>query len=546
MSNALLEKRMPTVIPPSIAPIARGFRRSGLAAASLAVALGALLLASPAQASPKCQDVVIAPLPPVVGPIEPIDPTLLCPRFYVDPVLGNDNNAGTLAAPFGTIQHAIDVAALVKPATVILLPGIYSPISVANPQPFPLIMVDDVSIQGTSVMNTVLDGLNGSTDLMWFYSPFGEPTKKFADTIVDGITLQNGYVAVRMVDEFQTVKVTFANCNITCNEIGVEYAAIDLGPDASPDDTDNNGFIEFRPRFVHCTIAHNNIGIYDHLYGAPSVGEGKPAIINCIVWPNVCSDLEGIDASDINTVAFATSDACGLSVASSTPTSVLAMGLYTESDIYVNTNARDYRQIPQSPTVDIGTTSLSVPNGTSAKAVSPCGVSIRDADGEEYGNVRLEGGVYDIGSDELGELLIAGYIPNTTRFGTDGLGTVYDVATTWVTPSINLGSPLGGLFVSGIGPTTGYLQWLPKAFPGARPDGTIRPTAYLNYGILWINQSTWVPPVNVPLAGPGVPFTTTLNLPAAATRLNFQVLPRNPATGQFAPLSNLQSYLLGP
>lgn len=511
--------------------------RPALAAATAAFALGASCPAAPQISVPAGSAVQ-------VGPYQPIDPVPYCPRFYVDPNSGSDNNPGTLAAPFGTIQFAIDAAAQVKPATVILLPGIYSAFS-PNSQFFPLIMQDDVSLQGTSMMNTVLDG-SGWSDIMWFYNPTGEPTKKFADTVVDGLTLQNGMTAAHMVDEFTTIKVTFANCNLVCNEYGVKMLAIDLGPDASPDDTDNDGFVEFRPRFMHCTIAHNTVGVLDQTTAFPSFGESDSAFINCIVWRNTCSDFEGIDAGDVNTVAYELSDACGLSFASSTPPSVLPMALFNESDVWVNAASRDYRQIPQAPTVDIGTAGISVPNGTSIKTLFPCDVNIRDADGEEFGNVRLERGVFDIGSDELGELIVAGYIPNTTRFGTDAGGNVFNTAVTWVTPSINLGSPLGGMFVNGVAPALNYLQWLPNVTPGTRPNGTIRPIQYQNFGILWINQNTWLPPFNVSLAGPGAPFTTTLTLPPADTLLNFQVLPRNPATGQFAPLSNLQSYLLGP
>jgi hypothetical protein len=509
------------------------------------LAAGAILSAGLALALPAPQaqaDLVSIP----VGPANPATAVPYCFRYFVDPVNGSDSNNGTLAAPFGTISHAMAVASLTKPAVLILLPGVYSPASPVNPQSFPIAMEDNVSIQGTSVLNTVLDGAGSAPSLLLFQNS-SISSKKFANTVVDGITLQNAEVGILMQDEFSTIRATIANCVIANNGIGVRMSAFFLGPDQSIDDTDNNGYIEFETRLVHCTISHNGVGILDETLGAgPSVGEARSAIINCIVWPNACSDLEGVDDKDLNTVAFETSDACGFSTAPSAPISALPMGSFTPDTVFVNVASSDFRQLPQAPTVDVGTNSLSVPNGTSATAIFPCGVSIRDCDGEEYGNLRLERGAYDIGADELGEFLVAGYMPNTTRFGTDGLGNVYNQATVWVTPSVPLGSPLSGMFVTGIGPNTGYLPWLPQAFPGVRPSGTIRPTQYQNFGLLWINSATWIPPVNIPLPGSGVAFSTLLTLPSSPVRHNMQVLPRNPATAQFAPLSNLQSYLLGP
>jgi hypothetical protein len=508
-------------------------------ATSLAAGLAAALAADPAIAD---GDAVGVPV--IEGPVDPVIVTQFCFRYYVDPVNGSDTNNGTLGAPFGTIAHAMAMASLTKPAVLILLPGVYSPFSPVNPQPFPVPMEDNVSIQGTSVMNTVLDGGGFAPSLLLFQNP-ATGGKQFANTVVDGVTLQNAQIGVSMDDEFRSVRVTIANCMIVKNQIGISMRAFYLGPNQSPDDTDGNGYIEFEPRIVHCTIADNEVGILDSTPGA-GWGEARSAIINCIVWPNSCSDLEGVDDKDLNTVAFATSDACGISVAASVPISALPMASLTPDSVFVDAAACDYRQLPQSPTVDIGTNSLSVPNGTTAKALFPCGVSIRDCDGEEYGNLRFERNAYDIGADELGTYLVAGYMPNTTRFGTDGLGNVFNQATVWVTPSVDLGSPLSGMFVTGIGPTTGYLQWLPQAFPGARPSGTIRPTQYQNFGLLWINSSTWIPPVNLPLPGSGVAFSTVLTLPVSDVRQNMQVLPRNPATAQFAPLSNLQSFLIGP
>ncbi len=462
-----------------------------------------------------------------------------CNEYWVDPVNGNDfSNPGTLAQPFQTLSNAMYMVQ--QPAVINLLPGTYAPST--NGESWPLWCLDDVSVQGTNMLNTVLKG-EGSDVL---YLGAVSQREDFSDTLYDGFTITDADVAIRFIDEFWSVRPTFANMSVVKNNVGVEMFAIDLGPDASPDDTNNDGFIEFRPSFVNLTIADNNIGILDWNNASPPFGPAEPCIVNCVIYPNAVTDLEGIDQSDLLSTLFCTSLQAGISSlqgGKTPPIGSLTLCNTPADDIYMDRASCDYRQLPASILEGKGQSTNLVCHGQTVKIVFPCGQRVFDADGEGYCNPRIHGdnGI-DVGADELGDMIIAGYIPGTTTFGTDSSGTVYDTARVYVPGP--LAPPVSALMLVGIPMSTGYANWLPAAVPGSRPRGTTIPTSQGSRGDLCIRQTTLQPPFYLAIPSPTVPAIITLPLPASLVRHNVQELPTNPSG--LGELSNLQSYLVGP
>ncbi len=470
----------------------------------------------------------------MTGPHDPIDPQLDCDRRYVDPVGGDNTFTGTLARPWRTLTHAL--VNTMKPGVVILLPGIYS--SSTNGETFPVFLRNGISIQGTSALNTILDG--EGNDVIWVH-PFG-PNDTFVNTLVDAVTITNGEAGVRFVDELLSVEPEFANCFIVKNAVGVHLTAIYCHM-IQPD-----GYIKFRPKFVNDTIAENGIGILDEgiwfsFDPDPDLtvnGEAEPAIVNCLVWPNTLSDLEGVDGTDISRTVFCTSDQAGISQIRSNkpaPASLIPVCGGNPDSVYVNRVTWDYRLLPGSRMANRGTTVLSVPNGTTGKQTFPCGEDIFDVDCEGFCNPRIAGSLPDIGADEFDQLVVAGYAPKTTDFNAS-----FPTAAIYMTPRPPLGASLFGTLTVG-GARVGYLKFLPSSTPGTRPSGTIAPTTTPS-GTSCIDSATILPgyPVTIAMPPVGTPLLMTMSA-SVPIRHNMQVLPSD-STGAATTLSNLQSFVI--
>ena len=471
------------------------------------------------------------------GPVVPID----CDRLYVDPVNGNLNGPGTLANPFLRIQDAIWAAT--PPAVVVALPGTYS--SSNNGESFPLWMMEDVSLQGNSAMNTILDGEGFSSEIIRFQPMSASDT--FNDVLIDGVMITGGGTGVYMGDEFHPIGPHFANCFIVNNGIGVHiFALYDAGV-----------YPVFYPRFINNTISHNGIGILDEgnwVSWDPDPdgrveGEARPAIVNCLIYPNSITDLEGVDGTDIRRSIFCTVDQAGISqvkVGLPFPVPIPGSCLLNPATLFVNTGTFDYRVMPGTLPVDAGTTMLGVPNGNSGKWSFPCGQQLKDADAEGYGNPRIERATIDVGGDEQAPWLVAGYVPKTTTFGTDpNSGALFTTALLYLTPYPALTNPVSGLTLFGLPFLTGSLPWSPSMIPGTRPVGTTAPILIPPYGTLYIDVAYALrrPTLNYPPAGTAL----VLNLGPAPiqTQVNTQVVPFD-GIGGFRPLTALQSFTWTP
>jgi hypothetical protein len=479
----------------------------------------------------------------VVGVLPTNGPTV-CDRVYVDPMNGDDNGSGTLASPYKHIQFAIYAA--IPPAVVVALPGTYSFSS--SGEVFPIWMLENVSLQGTSAMNTILDGEGDTTEIIRFQPMALSDT--FNNVLIDGVMITGGETGIYMESEFQPIGPHIANCFIVGNGTGVHIFAL-------YDSSWPNGYPAFYPRLINNTIAHNYIGILDEGNWVPwdpdpdglVEGEAAPAIVNCLIYPNVTTDIEGVDGTDIKQSIFCTVDQAGISRINAGlpwPRPIQGSCMINPATLYVNAATFDYRIMPTTLPVDRGTKDLHVANGNSGKWAFPCGQQISDADAEGYGNPRFERQAIDVGADEQASWLVAGYVPKTTTFGPDpNSGALFTTALLYLTPYPALTNPVSGLTLFGLPFQTGSLSWSPSTIPGARPVGTSAPILVFPYGTLYIDVAYAFrrPTLNYPPVGTAL----VLNLGPAPilTQVNTQVVPFD-GIGGFRPLTALQSFTWKP
>ncbi len=462
---------------------------------------------------------------PIGGGTNEDDPILLCNTIYVspDPTIGNNLNPGTIKEPFLNIQDAIWEASLNLPAVVVLLPGTYS--QSTNYEYFPIEMQEDVSIQGTSAMNTILDGEGYGDDLLWFYGMYGN----FHETYVDGITLRRGRNAVTMESEFDPVGPTISNCFITENSIGVRMYAIW--------DYDTQSYPHFFPRIVNNTIVENEIGVLDDTkvlpppFNGPYDGKGvaQSAIINNIILFNSDVDLSGPDASDVKSCVFVTQNPN--KIVGGIPLTWSWANTLTLLNTFVNSLDGDYRLLPRTLVEDIGTLDLFVDNGNEVTQVSPCGMDILDFDGEGYGNERLRLEL-DLGADERDDMIIAGYKPWTTSFDQ-----TYNTMHINIDPKLSVGNMLNARLWFG----RGDARWNKiRVAPGARAKGTARKATTLNFGNLWIQRNSQIISHAVQVHANS---WFSLPVPSVSVPCHWNVQSLSSGSTQTTNLSNLQSFI---
>lgn len=412
------------------------------------------------------------------------------PRVFVDPVNGDDTNTGQATDDaLRTIGQALQLSTPNTNTAIVLLPGVYSPQT--NGEIYPLFMQDGVSIQGTNALNTVLD-CGGSGTGLSFIQQGG-----FEGTHYDGFTITNAVIAINIVAETVAASPTFSNLVIVKNHIGIQMVAIDLEGLMVADDIDGNNYVEHRPRLVNLTIADNDIGIFDIANGISSPGgwgEADPAIANCLFDNDL--DLSGTDLEDVvaridrgrlsNVFSTFLSSATRIKADRRSPgTGSLPFIRPAAADFLINRDSFDYRINPDNANtaqiflVDQGISeeddNLEYHGGlTVIEPIGDSGQMIWDMDLEGHGNVRLEGEGHDIGADELGEFVVAGYLPQTTSFVQFATGTV------WLNP-VN-GQPASNPVIRAVSErdaaSNPYNDLMTMGVPGARPPGTTLPTNF--------------------------------------------------------------------
>ncbi|MEM7311030.1 MAG: DUF1565 domain-containing protein [Planctomycetota bacterium] len=446
-----------------------------------------------------------------------------CFRVYVDPENGSDANPGTVDLPKLTILSAMGVYS--GPVVIVLLPGVYS--AATNGESLPIALPGEVSIQGTNAMSTILDGEGAGVFLM------NDTPGGHAGAAIDGVTFRGGGPFLGGASIFITGtetpnQITISNCFFLGNPVGILIQTI-----FNPLIDKVGAFIEHRPNVVNCTFANNGVGIWDTSLGDPFGiirGEANPNVLNCLFHPNT-TDIMGLDNLDVTSCAFNVW-AGPIDLSNGQPQTIVNLSGVGPSQLYVLPSFSDYRLLPGGPVQDQGSPDSFVLN---------CGMKVFDFDGEGFCNKRVEGPNVDLGADEVGSQILAGYIPDTTTFGTQG-GVEYRTAFLYVTPSAGGAGGLQATVLTGT-ESPGFLAMVPNPTPGARPRGTVAPIVG-GAGELCLDALTLLPPYTLPLPPVGTPLVMNFTLPPSPVLYNQQLSPIVGATTD--PLSNLQSYTLAP
>ncbi|MCA8961001.1 MAG: DUF1565 domain-containing protein, partial [Planctomycetes bacterium] len=390
---------------------------------------------------------------------------------------GSFGASGTLADPLRTISEAMNIASAGDVIT--LHPGIYRD---TIGEQFPIAVKDGVTIQGTNALNTVI--FAPQSEVFWFDGNTGD----FVGTMIQGLSITNARSAILMTGA--PVHATIANCFIFENVTGIRMESeYTNAPLSEAVDKDQNGYTEHRPVLQSLTICRNGIGILDAGNPQPTPGgpvdpdgtvngEALACIVNCIVFGNTLSDLEGVDAGDVASTAFFTADQFGFSKAlGPIGTSAVDLSAETVDGLFIHPDRGDYRlaHYDGHPLVDVGNQFAPTANGTQLNFTFGGALDWFYDDCEGYGNDRYDGilqGVnVDIGADERGEYSIAGFFPlSTTLIGPNYLtlelrGSSKLPAPTEFSNWIAISSALGYQPYSDLG-----------SFPGLRPRDATEPT----------------------------------------------------------------------
>jgi hypothetical protein len=479
-----------------------------------------------------------------------------CNTFHVDPVRGNDTWPGTWTQPLQTLTAAAaQAAASAGIDTIVLFPGLYETL-----ETWPLTMPAGVSIQGTSALNTVLRSQSFAHSSVLRFQP-STPTA-YDDVVVDGVTILAYNRCVEIVDadvgEYRVrANPTIANCFLSTYD-DVTSGAVDMlvTPGGTPypgHDVSLNGLVEHRPKIVNCTFVRSRIGVLNRVAQANSVGESQPGLLNCLFSNNTLTDLEGIDAGDVITCAFATANAGGLSAPIGAPPNrvfdtATFPPRYVETDFTLVLMPIDLRLRPGSPAIDVGSMpALAWPNGTTGNRFFGCSGDIFDADCEGYGNVRVARNGIDIGADESAELIIAGYQRGTTRlnFGNQNPFPNNQFAI-WLNPypPLPAGNYDGSFAINSVANSVGFfwLPWDPQTIHGLRGLRTTAATA-TSAGTLWMDLNG-ASSIVLSFTSPTTPLMLPIVLTSPDTQLNWQALPyQGSAT---SVLTNLQTLFVTP
>jgi hypothetical protein len=509
--------------------------------------------------------------------VTPVEVPPDCPIMYVDANCGNDSNPGSASAPFKTLRHAISQAALVGgPTTVVLMPGQYSTQG-------PVVMPPDVSLMGTNVLNTrIVD------ESLTF-----EPTAvgDYDEVVIENISFSGGIanttVLVRIqnsLDRQIASNPTFSNCFfVDCVGTSVQMFSRSDGvhsPLMDFEDADTNGLVEHRPKFINCTFANNRYGVVDtSTFG---FGENEAGFLNCLFWNAGLGanqfDLVGVDRDDLLlsgtsqlSNAWHLADPGGPPPAAGTlkpgrkapgpehrvfdPLNLPPGGstVFLARTTLVSAFG-DYRLAPEdkpdNAAVNKGVIQFSPAwvNGTRGQRFFPCGQDVWDTDGEGYGNPRIVENKVDIGADEMGMLIVAGYANGTTRIRQPNSGNIQ--LTFWLArPFVGDAQPLLDFSVFSIRDSncSNWVQWWPSFVPGIMASHAIAPLS-TPFGTLLLSPN---PAEFIETARQGstpdrfTPLTFSFPAPVQEMQVSQQALSIDQG-GSLNLLTNLQTYFVPP
>lgn len=484
-----------------------------------------------------------------------------CTTWYVEPVRGLNTGTGLSPFdPFATLTFALAQADLsVGRDVVVLLPGEYN----STNEAYPLEVPANVSIRGTSALNTVLRLTSGGGPILRF-APKG--IDDHDQTVVDAVSFV-GPFCVQILEGVNDDDLAIRSNPTFSNSFFIDGApwSVDIvvtgsNPPFDDHDLDGNGLIEHRPKFLNCTFAAHFIGINNRTVPGSdgSIGESEPGLLNCLFSDASGSDLHGVDSLDVQSSAFATVDATMfLGAGFIKPPGVAPTPVFNTTvnpPQYIETNLGpaitpfDLRVRPTSPAIDVGSRppTLAWANGTTGQSTFSCGanstIDVFDTDCEGYGNRRLERNGIDIGADESGELIIFGYRTGTTTFRFP------DAIEVFVNPFPSFVGGFDAVFGISTAQSIPLVEWLEVANPTeqVRALQTIEPFALPPLGTLLIDTSApGYLTGTLPVANPNVSFVLG-SAPVTANEFvfNYQVVPVQ--TPILRTLTNLQSTFLRP
>ncbi len=195
-----------------------------------------------------------------------------------------------------------------------------------NGETFPIRIPSDVSIQGTSALDTVFDAQGAFVNVFQFNSGT-KGTISHVHSFIDGVTIRGARskewnpakpATIRigagvMIAEEGNMQPVISNCFITDNDVGI---AVDAYPPFKEVGTPLKPWQWIHsPIIVNNTIAWNRIGIWNgqvkqYTGGAPGTvnkGFSRPRVLNNIIdsvdinnkFGNLTSAFEGLDPSDL-------------------------------------------------------------------------------------------------------------------------------------------------------------------------------------------------------------------------------------------------------
>jgi hypothetical protein len=475
---------------------------------------------------------------------------------------------------------------------IMLKPGIYSSVAEGGGEVYPLQMTKNTSLQGASAVNTIIKNVDesGSVTMLFRASEIGE----FDRVFVDGVNIHFGRIGVLIINDGANrfaSRPTFSNCFVTdFSDFGVQIIS---SPNGSPLDevacphpalAGESNFIVHRPKFLNCTFRINRHSVYNgtsatqfaHPDDPPILGVSQPGFLNVLSADSKIGgmpkdDFVGIDAADLDVVGVGTTcifdraNPIGLFNPTGpfgcTSPAFAPVPLFTAESVVQSAGAPlfledtvgnpipftfggDLRLNPQlfsltsqSP-IDAGHlpagNTVSWSNGTTATlSLSRWNMvyyRALDDDCEGFCNPRVNDGAIDVGADEVGDLITAGYRTRTTAFNNGD--TIYR----WVGPGVG-GSVARFSVVTVI---AGYPPVFQDAhlFPYvSKPPATVSPYTIAGFaGQACLSQSA-VSGSTLANLDPIVPAAVMVGVPVTVL-VNEQVLD----PGSPSKISNLQSF----
>ncbi|MGE3175423.1 MAG: DUF1565 domain-containing protein [Planctomycetota bacterium] len=495
-------------------------------------------------------------------------------KIWVDANFGDDNNTGTASDPLRTITIAMTYAwpipAGYTDMVIMLKPGIYKDDGVD--EVFPIEINGPISIQGTSALNTIIEGRKGQGIPAIRYRALSQNACNRA--FLEGVNIFHGDVGIQIVNTAgapYASRPTISNCFITDqDQKGVEIVSAPNGATSdevvSPAGLPGTNYIVHRPKFINCTFEFNRLGVVNHTIETSGSSEpvgltsvSQPGFLNTLWWRSTSWDLMGVDQDDMLTFnsgfncIYAAASLDGLvGIAPESlfdPDDLDAYPMFV-GDAVSGAFAHDLRLHPlwvtqtfsESP-VDRGHlptgASEQFRNGTTAQfSLSRHNLTYWrafDNDCEGFHNPRVNGSTIDIGADEVGDLVTAGYTGYTTTLGW------FDPIYRWVGPGLG-STTVTRIFDNELLPTD-----LPRfkdsgLFPfSSKPPQTVTPYALAGLdGLLCVANYS----------------TTTLALPPSSSPSVTQITVGPPVTPLFVlvneqvvdpsgisdKISNLQSF----